>query len=190
IGIARGDNVRDRDIGVAAEIDSFHAQNIVAAAPAAGNAGIMVEEVEQPFVVEGCARHADRGVHAQWQSAALRVFTVGADDCGGKPVTFVERGRSRRHIGLCAEPNALRPITVLEARRGAERGGSRNRVYSRTGTKFRSRNTPVGSPWVSFKISTLCGAGVSRVTPARLSASELATDGNGRRLHQPHTARM
>ena len=34
------------------------------------------------------------------------------------------------------------------------------------------------------------GARVSRVTPARASASELATDGNGRRLHQPHTARM
>jgi hypothetical protein len=63
-------------------------------------------------------------------------------------------------------------------------------VYSRTGTKFLSRNTPVGSPRASFTISTLCGAGVSRVTPARLIASELATDGNGRRLHQPHTARM
>ena len=122
IGIARGDNVRDRDIGMAAEIDSFHAQNIVAAAPAAGNAGIMVEEIEQAFVVEGCARHADRRVHAQWQSAALGVFTVGADDRGGKPVTLVERGRSRRHIGLCAEANAVRPITVLKARQVAEQG--------------------------------------------------------------------
>src|SRR5262249_57748494 len=46
----------------------------------------------------------------------------GADAAGGQPVTFVERGRSRRHIGLCAEPNALRPITVLKARQITEQG--------------------------------------------------------------------
>src|SRR5262249_61040176 len=79
IRIARGDNVRDRDIGMAAEIDAFDAQNIVAAASAAGNAGIMVEEIDEPFVVERRARHADRGGHAQRQGAALGVFTVGAD---------------------------------------------------------------------------------------------------------------
>src|SRR5262249_27935909 len=53
----------------------------------------------------------------------------------------------------------------------------RGRGCPRTGTKFLSKNTPVGSPRASFTISTLCGARVSRVTPARLSASELATDG-------------
>jgi hypothetical protein len=35
-----------------AEIDAFHAQDVIAAAAAAGGAGIMIEQVDQPFVVK------------------------------------------------------------------------------------------------------------------------------------------
>ena len=105
---------------MAAEIDSFHAQDVVAAAAAAGNAGIMIEEIDQPFVVERRARHADRRVHAQGQRAALGILAVGADHRGREPVTFIERGRSRRRIGLRAEANALHAVGVFEARQVAE----------------------------------------------------------------------
>src|SRR5262249_47927937 len=103
-------------IRMAAKIDPFHAQDIVAAAAAAGGTCIMVEKIEQPFVVEGCARHADRSMHAQRQSAALGIFTVRTDQRGREPVAFLERGRSRGHISLCTETNAVDAIAVFEAR--------------------------------------------------------------------------
>src|SRR5262249_29548904 len=46
VWVATRDDIRDRTIGMAAEIDAFDTQDIVAPASAAGNAGIMVEEVE------------------------------------------------------------------------------------------------------------------------------------------------
>ena len=120
IWVARRDDVGDRAVGMTAEIDAFDAQEIVAAAPPARNAGIMVEQIEQPFVVEGCARHADRGMHAQGQGAALGILTIGTYDRWREPVTFIERGRSGRDIGAGAEANALDPIGVLEARQVAQ----------------------------------------------------------------------
>ena len=120
IWVARRNDVRDRAVGMTAEIDAFDAQEIVAAAPPARNAGIMVEQIEQPFVVEGCARHADRGMHAQGQGAALGILTIGTYDRWREPVTFIERGRSGRDIGAGAEANALDPIGVLEARQVAQ----------------------------------------------------------------------
>src|SRR5262249_10619638 len=44
VGVTARDDVRDRAIGMAAEIDAFDAQDVVAAASAAGDAGIMVEQ--------------------------------------------------------------------------------------------------------------------------------------------------
>ena len=96
VRISRRDDVGDRRVGMAAEIDAFHAQDVVAAAAAAGRAGIMIEQVDQPFVVEGRARHADRGMHAQGQRIALGVLAVGADHRGREAMPFIERGRARR----------------------------------------------------------------------------------------------
>ena len=120
VRIAGRDDVGDGRVGMAAEIDAFHAQDVVAAAAAAGRAGIVIEQVDQPFVVEGRARHADRRVHAQRQCVALGVLAVGADHRRREAVPFVERGRARRRIGVRAEPYALDAIAILEARQVAK----------------------------------------------------------------------
>ena len=120
VRIAGRDDVGDGGIGMAAEIDAFHPQNVVAAAAAAGGTGVMVEQVDQPLVVEGGARHADRRMHAQRQGVALGVFAVGADHRGGEPVAFIERGGSGGRIGLRAETNALHAIAIFEARQVAK----------------------------------------------------------------------
>ena len=60
-------------------------------------------------------------MHAQRQRAALGILAVGADDRGREPVTFVERCRPGRDIGLCAQADAVHPIGVLEARQVAEK---------------------------------------------------------------------
>jgi hypothetical protein len=60
------------------------------------------------------------GVHAQGERAALGILAIGADHRGGEPVPFIERGRSRRRIGLRAEANALQAVRVLEAGQVAE----------------------------------------------------------------------
>ena len=120
VGIAGGDDLRDGAVGMAAQIDSFHAQDVVAAASAAGNAGIMIEEIEQPFVVERRARHADRGMHAQGERAALSILAIGADHRGREPMSFIKRGRSCRGIGLRAEANTVQAVGVFEAGQVAE----------------------------------------------------------------------
>ena len=120
VGIARRDDLGDRGIGVSAEVDAFHAQDVVAAAAAADRAGVVVEQVDEPFVVEGRARHADRRVHAQGQRIALGVLAVGADHRGRESVSLIERGGAGRRIGLRTETDALQPIGIFEARQVAE----------------------------------------------------------------------
>jgi hypothetical protein len=94
----------------------YFAQDVVPAASAAGNASIVAEEIEQPFVVECCARHADRRMHANWQRVTLGILAVSTNNGGRKPVTFIQRGCPGSYIGLSAEANTLHPIGVLEAR--------------------------------------------------------------------------
>ena len=74
----------DRRVGMTAEIDAFDAQEVIATAAAAGGAGIMVEQIGQPCVVEGRARHADGSMHAQGHRVAFSVLpgiTVGVRPC-------------------------------------------------------------------------------------------------------------
>ena len=127
VRIAGRDDVGDRRVGMAAEIDALHAQDVVAAAAAAGRAGIVIEQVHQPFVVERCARHADRGVHAQRQCVALGVLAVGADHRRRQAMPFIERRRAGRRIGVRAEPHALDPVAILEAGQIAEQRVFQNR---------------------------------------------------------------
>ena len=61
-----------------------------------------------------------------------------------------------------------------------KRVASRNQTSSATGWNSRSMNTPVGSPLPSlWMVSVSTGETVSRVMPARRSASVLAQETSG-----------
>ena len=185
VGISRRDDVGDRRVGMTAEIDAFHAQDVVAAAAAAGRAGIMIEQVDQPFVVEGRARHADRGMHAQRQRIALGVLAVGADHRRREAMPFIERGRARGGIGMRAEPHALDAIAIFEARQIAKQ-----RVFQDRHEIALEEDAGRLAARVLQNLDIVRRRGYRASRRRARARSELATDGNGRRLHQPHTARM
>ena len=83
-----------------------------------------------------------------------------------------------------AEPHALDAITIFEAGQIAKQ-----RVFQDRHEIALEEDAGRLSACVLQNLDIVRRAGIARHPGARQRA-QLATDGNGRRLHQPHTARM
>src|SRR5262249_40709388 len=88
----------------------------VTAAAAANRPRIMVEQVNQAFVIKSGAWHADWRMHAQGQHIVFSVLAIGTDHRWRQTVSLVERGRACGDISLSTKPYAFNAIAILEAR--------------------------------------------------------------------------
>ena len=92
VGVSRGDDVGDRGVRMSSEIDALYAKDVIAAAAPTGGTGIMIEEINQAFVVKSRTRHADTlGASSYTYAEATRTQSL-ADWIGSHTRAFAFLG--------------------------------------------------------------------------------------------------